>query len=1257
MKLLLTGAFCALIQIFSHGADINSGLRFYAPFEDDCAPSIAKGSDFSFAPGAEFASGKSGQAVKLSKALNYIIDGNIKANAGTVAFWHQPTWSPGTQANSARTLFEAVHIACKYNPKLQRAFFMTGMTRPQKGFKWDYGCYWNGMRDFNPGNWQHLAFTWDNKSGKKILYINGKPVKINQTDLMPHDPKPGSKMIIGKDAPGLYDEIFIWNRVLEPDEIKFIFDSPQKAADQVKAALPKTASNNIDLKTMIPVDDISLYIPFDDSAAPAKALGAKTVKPDAKPSFTSGIVNRAINISGKKIDYNPSKNFDIKQGSLVLWVKLNQDFSLLKEAITLFRSGHFALSVQPTRKQLFFMTGMHNGEYFRWDYSPQSNLVKAWKAGQWHQIAAIWDIKSGRKELYIDGILTGSATSSRMSSSISPAGQLFIGEGLNGSMDELVCFSKPLAGWQISALCASPETVAKAIGLNVTSAVTDLKYQKKALKSVLASANAPNIKFDLKPIQVMETIVSPGQVFSAEIPVRNPSTRNYSDKVEFTLRDFWMKDQGSQMLDLKLSPGEEKTIKIAFTPKLKGIYKVEAKFKVNGKEMIRDLSSFVSYPPPPERDPDSFFGNHINAWGDGKYLAQGARLGQTWQRNHNMVQTTWWFRVQPDPGKFTWTYDFQLKDLKKYKMPLLGQLFTTPYWAAATPQPKPKKAGYNKCWAPNLKLLDKYVFETVSRYKNYVKYWEIWNEPAVNLFWKGSPEEFGEMVQVAIKAAKRADPNCVVMSAGYTCPAWVWHEKAAKSGAFKNLDAISFHYGCHMEPVTESYEKLKSVIDHFNEMAIKYGNGHKLPMWSTEAGCGDTTFLRGIDNPQLPPEKEREPMNWYKGAVRTVQGEANLMSQHVRKHFIYLQNRIPASSAKAYLNNSMLDINNAPRPKLMARVIMQDQLDWTEFKQRIFRLKDGRFWANVYQQKRSPGSVVLLWCGDDGKLELSCKWPGKVSGIINIMGNSVKADPAKLTVTGEPFYIHVNAKAEAVAQALENAQIRIIKAPVELVVNDGPDKPKVPTLPDFVAPSENLSGNFTVDIRKFCNMGFADDKPGNGKGGWSDEGPMNDMRDFKTGKRKFYGVTFDIIDPQTNNGKSVITMYGKSITPSMPKKVIIPINRKARVLYFLHAASWGSPGDIAEYVVNFADGTKKEVKINIPGNCNNWWNGYDPKEESKPVPVKVTNTTTGKPAWRYLRVFELATDSKKVPIKSVEIISAEGGQTPIVIAISGNGGF
>jgi concanavalin A-like lectin/glucanase superfamily protein len=983
------------------GRSLNDGLLFYVPFDGDCAPGIARGSKVFTGKKADFSTGKNGKAVKLSNTLKYFTASNIKTKVGTVAFWHAPAWNPADKKVRNRTIFGAEHIVANYVTKNRRFFFMTGRMFPQKGFKHDYRCYWNGMRKWKAGQWQHIAFSWDSKTGQKKLYINGKLVRASKTKAMPGTV--GSKIIIGANAPGLYDELFIWDREISQDEVNFLYSAPEKAA----------------------------------------------------------------------------------------------------------------------------------------------------------------------------------------------------------------------------------------------------------LKKLQKSADVASIKFELKPIPVKNTIVSPGEAFTAIMPVRNPSMKKYSGKVVFTLRDFWMKDCGRKQLDLKLAPGEAKTLKIKFIPKQKGIYKVEVKFMVNGKEKIRDLSSFASYPEPPERDPDSFFGNHINAWSD-KYLSQAARLGQTWQRNHNMVQITWWDKVQPDPGEFTWSYDYQLKLLKKYKMPLLGQIFTTPYWASyPKAHPKPKKRRYSKSWNPNLKYLDKYVYETVKRYKGYIKYWEIWNEPAVSLFWKGTPEEFGKVVQTAIKAAKRADPSCIIMSAGYTCPAWVWHEKAAKAGAFKNLDIISFHYGCYNDPPVESYAKLNSIIEHFQEMALKYGSGKRLPVWSTEGCSGSTTFLRGLDYPQLAPENERIPSNWRNASIRTVQGEAILMSLNVEKHFIYLQNMVKTSSSKVYSNTSMLDVNTAPRPKLMARIIMQDQLDWTEFRSRVFR-KKGRFWANVHQKKKSKGSVVLMWCGDKGKLELSCNWPGKVAQVINIMGNPMKVDPAKLTITDEPFYIHVDAGAVEVSAALQKAQIKVIKAPVKLEINDGPDKPKIPVLPDFVAPSENPSGNFTVNIRKQCNMGFADSKQSDNKGGWSDEGPLNDLRDFKTGKQKFYGVSFDVINPKSNNGKSVITMYGGAISPKMPKKVTIPIKRRARSLYFLHAAAWGIAGNMAEYVLNYADGSKQKVVINIPKHCNNWWKGYDSKEISKPVPVRVSNTSSGKPAWRYLRVFELATTKSKVPIKSIELISVDGKQTPIIVAISGS---
>jgi hypothetical protein len=1228
--------------------NLADGLRFYAPFEGDCAPTLAKGSKLVTPADSAFEPGRHGQAARLNAGISYGYEANLNPAVGTVAFWHRPDWNPLDKSDGNRSLFKCVHVAANYQPGPRRFFFMTGRTLPQKGFKWDYGSYWNGMRDWQPGSWQHVAFSWNRETGQKKLYINGKLVRQNNTQLIPGAFASGSKIELGKDAPGLYDELFIWDRALPDEAVARLCANPAQAAAGALPAAAPAAAGEIDL----PTQNLTFYLPFDGSAAPRKATGDSSCKLGAGAEFATGVVDQSLRVTGNRLDCHSSGNLDITRGTVAFWVNPDKPFSQANSNITLFRAGHFALNVQPQKNKLYFMTGFHNGEYFRWDYSPQTSEIMKWKAGSWHHVAAVWERDSGRKELYLDGRLIQAHNSSRMPTQISPAGELYIGENFHGQFDELVCFNKPLAGWQIAALCAKPGLIPAAEGIQVSQVAENLGSQREAAKTLKQAAKALPLSFDIVPLSLNETVIAPGETFSVAIPARNPSTKTYSGRVRFTLRDFWMQDCGHNEVALNLAPGEAKSLPVSFAPKLKGIYKIEARYDLAGQETIRDLSSFACYPAPPKRDPDSFFGNHINGWSDGKYLAQGARLGQTWQRNHNMIQTTWWTKVQPDPGAFTWTYDFQLKSLKQYDMPLLGQLFTTPYWGAAVPQPKPPKPGYSKCWNPDLKHFEEYVYQTVSRYKDSIKYWEIWNEPAVGMFWKGSTTDFANMVQTAVKAAKKADPSCVVMSAGYTCPAWAWHLEAAKAGAFKGLDTISFHYGCPDMPPVKSYAKLKAIVEHFQEMAVKYGDGKPLPMWSTEGGCDDTTFLRGLDYPQLPPEKERQPLSWRQGAIRTVQGEAVLMSQGVQKHFIYLQNGLSPSSAKVYQNTSMLDVTSAPRPKLMARVIMQDQLDWTDFKSRVFR-KPGRFWANVHQKKNANGSVVLMWCGDEGRLKLACDWPGKLERAINLMGNPITLDPAAIAVSDEPVYLHLGAPAEAVAAALEKARLTVVKEPVVVELHDGPDQPKVPVLPDYVAPGEKRTANFSVDIRKVCNMGFADPVAGDQQGGWSDEGPFNDLRDFKTGKRRFYSVDFDIIDPKTNRGKSVISLYGGAISSTMPKSVTIPLNRKVRTLYFLHAAAWGAPGDIANYVLHYADGSKQTTTVNIPKHCNNWWSGFDPKEESRPVPVRVTNTSTGKPAWRYLRVFEIEASKNNVPVESIELISAEGKQTPIIVAISG----
>ncbi len=76
-----------------------------------------------------------------------------------------------------------------------------------------------------------------------------------------------------------------------------------------------------------------------------------------------------------------------------------------------------------------------------------------------------------------------------------------------------------------------------------------------------------------------------------------------------------------------------------------------------------------------------------------------------------------------------------------------------------------------------------------------VKYWEMWNEPNLGVFWKGSKEQFLELYRVTEKAVLRADPSVKFGGAGfYSLPA-DWARAMMEQAKSKKLrmDFISWH--------------------------------------------------------------------------------------------------------------------------------------------------------------------------------------------------------------------------------------------------------------------------------------------------------------------------------------------------------------------------------------------------------------------------------------------------------------------------------
>lgn len=81
--------------------------------------------------------------------------------------------------------------------------------------------------------------------------------------------------------------------------------------------------------------------------------------------------------------------------------------------------------------------------------------------------------------------------------------------------------------------------------------------------------------------------------------------------------------------------------------------------------------------------------------------------------------------------------------------------------------------GYPK-WGGNDWTADwvKYVRETVTRYKDKVRVWEVWNEPDLKwengegAFWKGTPAEYYNLLKVTYTTVKSVDPGITVLHAG-----------------------------------------------------------------------------------------------------------------------------------------------------------------------------------------------------------------------------------------------------------------------------------------------------------------------------------------------------------------------------------------------------------------------------------------------------------------------------------------------------------
>ena len=186
-----------------------------------------------------------------------------------------------------------------------------------------------------------------------------------------------------------------------------------------------------------------------------------------------------------------------------------------------------------------------------------------------------------------------------------------------------------------------------------------------------------------------------------------------------------------------------------------------------------------------------------------------------------------------------------------------------------------------------------------------------------------------------------------------------------------------------------------------------------------------------------------------------------------------------------------------------------------------------------------------------------------------------------------------------------------------------------------------------LDLRKVANFGFRDPVAGDGKGGWSDQGPDNDASRFVPRKNGLYAtVPFQLLDPARNNGKSILAMKSANLRTGLSSATVdLKKPVKCTRLYLLHTLCHSVPGKAGIVEIIGQNGKKQQIAVTIGKDIADWW---QPKRLSNACPAALWTNPQSGTVGIYASAFPV--DTSVSPVKSVTFRSANGAPLWIILA-------
>ena len=247
----------------------------------------------------------------------------------------------------------------------------------------------------------------------------------------------------------------------------------------------------------------------------------------------------------------------------------------------------------------------------------------------------------------------------------------------------------------------------------------------------------------------------------------------------------------------------------------------------------------------PFRRPPTFYGVNIDAPYPDNHLAEYPHLIKALtDAGVGTVRTSIaWRYVEATKGTKLWAPTDKFFATLPEKFEVLMLMLSTPAWASGVDPAK--CVGWFDTYMPrNYDDWGNFFYESVKRYRNRVKYWEVWNEENGIDFFHPKPDAtaYVKLLKTAYAAAKKADPNCQIVLGGLQMNGVMTWSPERSTPNF--LEAIykagggPFFDICNIHPYVgkdQGAPYLMALTGDTRKVMAKYGDKDK-PLWLTETG-------------------------------------------------------------------------------------------------------------------------------------------------------------------------------------------------------------------------------------------------------------------------------------------------------------------------------------------------------------------------------------------------------------------------------------